>query len=135
MLNNNEIKQFVKETLGCTCPDEVFNHIDCQAEIAASGGEFLDYEINIGNKLLVFVVTIDEHASLELLISQLVWDGIRKRNQDGFNRFRLVLLTQRPTDVADEAFSFFQYLGADERVHLHVVGTDGFPLVDVYSKK
>ena len=125
MINDKEIKQFVRETLGCTCPDEVFQHIDCRADVKASDAILLDYEINVGNKLLIFVVTIDGLESLSPLISQVVWEGINKRDRENFNRFRLVLLTQRPTDVAEEAFAIFRSLGADEKAHLHVVANDG----------
>ena len=55
MINDKEIKQFVRETLGCTCPDEVLQHIECQADVNASDDVLLDYEINVGNKLLIFV--------------------------------------------------------------------------------
>ena len=135
MINDKEIKQFVRETLGCTCPNEVFQDIYCRANVNASGDVLLDCEINVGNKLLIFVVTIDELGSLNPLISQLVWDGTNKRNQENFNRFRLVLLTQRPTCVAEEAFAIFQSLGADEKVHLHVVAKNDFPVKNLYAKK
>jgi len=135
MINGREIKQFVRETLGCTCPDEVFQHIDCRADVNASDGVLLDYEINVGNKLLIFVMTMDELGSLSPLIPQLVWDGINKRNQENFNRFRLVLLTQRPTDVAEEAFAIFQSLDADEKVHLHVVAKDDLAENDLCAQQ
>ena len=135
MINDKEIKQFVRETLGCTCPDEVLQHIECQADVNASDDVLLDYEINVGNKLLIVVMTIDELGSLSPLIPQLVWDGINKRNQENFNRFRLVLLTQRPADVVEEAFAIFQSLGADEKVHLHVVAKDDFPVMDFCARK
>ena len=135
MINDKEIKQFVRDTLGCTCPDEVFQHIDCRADVKGSDDVLLDYEINIGNKLLIFVVTIDGLESLSPLIPQLAWDGTNKRNQENFNRFRLVLLTQGPTDMAEEAFAIFQSLGADEKVHLHVVVKDDFPVKDLYARK
>jgi hypothetical protein len=38
-----------------------------------------------------------------------------------------VLLTQRPTDVGEEAFAIFQALGADDKVHLHVISKGDFP--------
>ena len=134
-MNDDEVKQFVRDTLGCTCPDEVFQHIDCQADINESDDVLLDYEINVGNKLLIFVATIDGLESLSPLISQLAWDGTNKRNQENFNRFRLVLLMRIPADVAEEAFAIFQSLGADEKVHLHVVAKDDFPVTDFCARK
>ena len=61
--------------------------------------------------------------------------GTNKRNQESFNRFRLVLLAQSPADVAEEAFAIFQSLGAGEGVHLHVVANDDFPAKDLYARK
>ena len=133
MIGDSQIRQFVKDALGCTCPDEVLRHIDCHAGVSAGGDSVLDYEINIGNKLLIFVVTINEHGLLEPVISQLVRDGTNKRDQEGFNRFRLVLRTQDPADITDEAFTIFQSLGAGERVHLHVLAMDVFPVKDICS--
>ncbi|MHC4355040.1 MAG: hypothetical protein ACYTE3_08860 [Planctomycetota bacterium] len=126
MMNDREIKQFVRGTLGCTCPDEVFEHIDCRAGVNVSQDVRLDYEINVGNRLLIYLVAVDDSGSLRPLISQLVREGTGKRDRENFNRFRLVLLTQEPTDMAENALVVFQSLGADEKVHLHVVGKDDF---------
>ena len=46
-----------------------------------------------------------------------------------------MLLTQRPADVVEEAFAIFQSLGADEKVHLHVVAKDDFPVMDFCARK
>jgi len=48
-MNNEVTRQFVRETLGCTCPDEVFQHIDCRTGVKAGENILLDYEINVGN--------------------------------------------------------------------------------------
>ncbi len=32
-MNNINVRVFVKKTLGCECPEEVFEYIDCQNEI------------------------------------------------------------------------------------------------------
>ncbi len=127
IVNDEQIKQFVRDTLGCTCPDEVFEHIDCQVGVRISDDILLDRAINVGNRLLIFLATVDDSDSLGPLVWQLVREGTRKRDQENFNRFRLVLLTKGPTDVADEAFAVFRSLGADEKTHLHVIGTDELP--------
>ena len=128
MISKEKIRLFVRETLGCTCPDEVFQHVDCRA----GENTLLDYEIDVGNRLLIFVASIDRETPLKSLIQQLAWDGINKRNVEDFNRFRLVLLAEMPTDFADEASAIFQSLGADDKVHLHVVSKDGFPARNVH---
>ena len=99
---------------------------ESRAGVNVSQDVWLDYEINVGNRLLIFLVAVDDSGSLEPLISQLVREGTDKRDRDNFNRFRLVLLTQKPTDMAEDALAVFRSLGADEKVHLHVVGKDDF---------
>jgi hypothetical protein len=129
MISKEEIRLFVRETLGCTCPEEVFQHVDCRA----GENTLLDYEIDVGNRLLIFVASIDRETPLKSLIQQLVWDGINKRNVEDFNRFRLVLLAEKPTDFAEEASAIFQSLGADDKVHLHVASKDDFPALNLRS--
>ena len=46
-----------------------------------------------------------------------------------------MLLTQRPSHMAEEAFAIFQSLGADEKVHLHVVAKDDFPVKELSARK
>ena len=125
-MNDRKIRRFVRDTLGCTCPDEVFRHVDCQAGVNVSQDVRLDYEINVGNRLLIYLVAADDAGSLRPLISQLVREGTGKRDRENFNRFRLVLVTEEPADTAENASAIFHSLGADEKVHLHVVGKDGF---------
>lgn len=127
-MDDEGIREFVRKTLGCTCPDEVFQHIECQTGIDIDDNLVLDYEMNVGNRLLVYVARVEDADSLGPTLSQLVRAGMHKRDKDGFNRLRLVLLTQRPTFVAKEASDIFQSLGiTDEKVHLHVIDREDFP--------
>lgn len=126
IVDKSSIRRFVQETLGCTCPDEVFHHVECQAAVSVGDNLVLDYEINIGNRLLIYVASVAEADSIKGVLSQLVRTGMKKRNKDGFNRFRIVLLTQRVQAVEKEALDIFNSLGADEKIHLHVIGKDEF---------
>ncbi|MFC1793310.1 hypothetical protein ACFL3Q_06965 [Planctomycetota bacterium] len=103
IMDNESIKEFVQKTLDCTCPEQVFQYIDCQHEVDIGGNLVLDYQINIGNRLLIYIALLDESISLVQVISQLVWTGTRKRDEHGFNRFRLVLLSKTPSSITDEA--------------------------------
>lgn len=128
MIDRNDIKRFVKKTLGCTCPDEVFQHIECQTDVSIGDDIVLDYEINVGNRLLIYVASVDETDLLRPMLSQLVRAGINKRDEHEFNRFRLVLLTATPRSVAYGTSEIFQALGTtDEKAHLHVINKDDFP--------
>ncbi|MCP4609500.1 MAG: hypothetical protein GY845_12370 [Planctomycetes bacterium] len=128
MTDNKAITEFVRNTLGCNCPEEVFQYIDCRS--IENIDEYIEpvYEINIGNKLLIFAAGIDEVDSLESAIPKLVRTGINKRNEKKFNRFRLVLLTAPEIDIAAQASGIFSSLAADDKVHLHVINKDDFPV-------
>lgn len=128
MLRKNDIELFVRKTLGCTCPDEVFKHIDCRADFSLPGGITLDYRINIGDRLLIFVLDIDRFDSVAPVLPLLVSAGIEDRDNAGFNRFRLVLLAETPDRLSDKAFDIFNSLSTDEKTHLHIVPKDNFSL-------
>ena len=124
MTNNKPITEFVRNTLGCNCPEEVFQYIDCRTVLNID--EYIEpaYEINIGNRLLIFAACIDEVDSLESAIPKLARAGINKRDKQKFNRFRLVLLSAPEIDIAAQASEIFKSLAAD--VAKHDVGHDGF---------
>jgi hypothetical protein len=126
-MDNQDIERFVKNTLSCTCPQGVFRYIDCRSDVDCGSGVLLDYEINVGRRLLIFVARVDERDSLARIISELVQAGVRKRDENRFNRFRLVLRVGRPDDVTEGAFAVFRSLETDERTHLHVIGDSDFP--------
>jgi len=55
MQTYQEIKRFVQETLGCSCPEEVFNKIDYQKESDDISGR----RINVGDRLFIYIITLD----------------------------------------------------------------------------
>jgi hypothetical protein len=128
VIDKEALKRFVKETLGCNCPEDVFQNIDCRSNVDLGDNTHLDYEINIGDRLLVYVERIDAIDSVAPVLSRLVRSGVSKRNKHNFNRFRIVLLSQKPTDVAKTASEVFHSLGPDEKTHLHVVAEEDFPV-------
>jgi hypothetical protein len=50
-MNDTDIKHFVRDTLGCTCPDDVFDKIELQE---ANNNQVK--KINIGDKLLIYIL-------------------------------------------------------------------------------
>ena len=128
MTDNKAIIEFVRNTLGCNCPEEVFQYIDCRSIENIDENIAPAYEINIGNKLLIFVAVMDEVDSLKSAITKLVRAGINKRDEKKFNRFRLVLLSAPEIDIAAQASEIFSSLAADDKVHLHVINNDDFPV-------
>ncbi len=120
MVSDESVKDFVRNTLGCGCDEEVFKHIVNVRDVEA-GGVTLRNRINVGNRLLVYVAEADTAAILEKLPA-LVKAGKDERDTRRFNRFRLVLVADDKT-VKKAAFEAFAALGRmDEKIHLHVLG-------------
>lgn len=112
------IKRFVQETLGCSCPEEVFNKIDYQKACEGISGS----KVNVGDRLLIYIITIDGKSDIQGVINPALKRGVEERDKKGFNRFRLVLVTSRPDELrssAEQAFNGSVY--ANEKTHLHVV--------------
>ena len=120
-------KTFVQKTLGCGCPEEVFTYIDCRSNIPLNN-ILLSNKINIGNKLLIFIVEVNNPDSLKETLTSLVDEGIRERDSIGFNRFRIVLAIDKPGMFKRYACDIFDTLERDERVHMHVVHKDDIQL-------
>jgi hypothetical protein len=113
-----EIKCFVQETLGCSCPEDVFNTIDYQQEIDG----FLGRKIIVGDRLLIYIIIMDRASDIQGVISLALQQGVGERDKKGFNRFRLVLVASCPDELrspAEHAFTGSGY--ADEKTHLHIV--------------
>lgn len=126
-MDRESIRKFVRKTLGCTCPNDVFQYIECQADVVTGGGIVLDYEINVGNRLLIYVVGVDKgHDLLRDVVSHLIQVGTEQRDEHRFNRFRLVLLAASPRSIEGRASDIFSSLSPDDKVHLHVIGQDEF---------
>ena len=118
MQTDTAIKRFVQETLGCSCPEEVFNKIDYQKACEGISGS----KVNVGDRLLIYIISIDGESDIQGVINPALKRGVEERDKKVFNRFRLVLVTSRPDELrssAEQAFNSSVY--ANEKTHLHVV--------------
>ena len=122
------IRHFVQETLGCTCPEEVFSKIvfqkDCE-DISAS-------KVNVGGRLLIYIITMDgANNGIQEVINTALEQGVEERGRRGFNRFRLVLATASPDKLRSPAEKVFADSGyANEKTHLHVVSQNDVECFD-----
>ena len=113
-----EIKRFVQGTLGCSCPEEVFNQIDYQKEHDG----ILGRKINVGDRLLIYIITMDGQSNVQGVINSALEQGVVERDKKGLNRFRLVLVASRPDELRSSAEQAFNSSGyTDEKTHLHIV--------------
>jgi len=120
------IKAFVQNTLRCGCPEEVFQHIACEAVKDLSGTGIL-HKINIGNRLLVYVLPVGSSDSLKELLPRYVSIGRTERDSSGFNRFRLVLTADDTEPIQEIAEDIFMRINRDDKVHLHILPKNTIP--------
>jgi hypothetical protein len=125
-MDKERIKAFAQNTLGCGCPEEVFQHIECKTNAYLDGLNIL-YQINIGNRLLVHVVSVDSGDSLRELLPKLVVIGKMERDRSGFNRFRLVLAADDSDAIREVAENLFSHIQKDEKIHLHILPKTSIP--------
>ena len=115
-----EIKRFVQDALGCSCPEEVFTEIEYQENCDGVPGR----KVKVADRLLIYIITADGKSDIQELVDLALARGIKERDNNGLNRFRLVLVTSRPDELRTVAVSAFNSSGyTDEKTHLHVVNT------------
>lgn len=126
MITDEAIKAFTREILGCDCPEEVFNKIVCEDDVQIESELTVSYRINIGDKLLIYVLILVQRSELGSALPKLIEAGEKERNDKGFNRFRLVLVSENPDIIKDDANALFEQLEKDEKIHLHIISRNDF---------
>jgi hypothetical protein len=127
MNNKNDIKKFVINKLGCNCPSEVFNIIERQKDIQLDQNINLNYKINIGNRLLIYIVEINDKEFLRQNLLKIVAHGIDERNKNNFNRFRLVIISNDIDEMNKSGQRLLNtILKKDQKAHLHIVRKKDF---------
>jgi hypothetical protein len=120
MKSKHLIKKFVQNTLGCTCPDKVFEQIEDRFVQPSSSPH--SRSITIGGRLLIYVWEADGQGNLQEGLYAMLEAGQKERDARGLNRFRAVLSVETPYAVAPRANQYFSlFEGRDDRMHIHVV--------------
>lgn len=129
MQDKKAITRFVKDSLGCRCPDEVFNRIDITNHAQAKGIPLLARMV-VGNRLLIYVA--ESHG--EAVIRSLVQTGLQERDNAGLNRFRLVIASRDPLAEANPLYRAFEAArDGDGKTHLHVIDLNDSRLAEVLA--
>ncbi len=121
------IEIFVRSTLGCKCPDEVFR--DLSIDPNASGDVVLRFtRLAVGGRLLIYVLGPQTSDGLPGRIHGLACQGVQERNACGYNRFRLVVATGESLGLeAAVTQAFNRAAGTDDRAHVHLVAARDVP--------
>lgn len=121
------IERFVRGTLGCGCPDEVFEHVAI-SRLPAIAGRPPIAQLLVGSRLLIHVVAPPHDASAGGWIEQLAANGRAARDRHGYHRFRLVIAAPAAVAASPELRErFARAVVGDEKAHLHFVGDEPLP--------
>ena len=119
------IERFVRGTLGCRCPDEVFASIRVEQQ-AEAGTPFV--RLLVGERLLIYVLHPRPGPPAAALVTALAARGRAERDACGYNRFRLVVAGDaRDPAGAEIPERFAAAAGEDPHAHLHLVAPDLLP--------
>ena len=120
-VHDEEITTFVRNVLGCGCPNEVFNKIEV-AEIDFGDEVSKATRIVIGDPLLIYILRDMPVETVADNISRLLTAGKHDRDSHSYNRFRLVLPeTERKEQEESVVDLFTNLVAGDEKLHLHFV--------------
>jgi len=123
------IERFVRDTLGCQCPDEVFRHVEV-GPLSLPAGSGTGRRLVIGDRLLIHVVTAMERPDGAGWLESLAVAGRDERDRLAYNRYRLVVGSAADTGHREPLEKrFTRALEGDDRAHLHVVAADQLPIV------
>ena len=128
MTMKEKIKSFVRDALGCKCPEEVFRHIEHAENIPIHKNLKVAYRMDVGGRLLIYVYKVERLTDVLEDTTKLIRHGQRAKKTGGYNRFRLVLVSDDKEGVAGVATKVFDTWEKEENTHLHVIGEEEFPI-------
>ena len=117
------VVRFVRETLGCGCPDEVFQRIEV-VDMEVAGVALT--RLVVGKTLLIYLPPIDAWRRVESELEALVRAGRWDRDRHDYNRFRLVTVGGAGGEGGEGAENalrdrFLREAGEDAKLHFHIV--------------
>ena len=122
--NNEKLKVFVKNTLGCGCPEKVFEKIDVN-KLSTVEHEKEMTRIVVGDTLLIYVIDPEPSYNFVDNVESIGLAGKTDRDTNNYNRFRLVV-SSFEDDVQQERVleCFTKSFSTDEKMHIHFVNPE-----------
>ena len=111
------IRGFVRDDLGCECPEEIFEQVRILRNEASPGPTKLS--LIIGETLLVVFASAEELAPIGNVIDRLLLSGVTYRDSTGLNRFRLIVCGKIDDD--EKAKIAGEQKRYDKKVHVHYI--------------
>lgn len=117
-----EFVRFVREVLGCGCPDEVVARTVVDASDGGESG------LDVGGRLLVRVLKPVDPDRLVEGFPEAVERLRAERDRRGFNRLRLVAVHPRTEDLAPVLTEMLSILApGDNQIFVHAVAAEQLP--------
>jgi len=113
------IRRFVRQTLGCSCPDEILERLHWRS-LTLPASRIPILRISVGDRLLLDVVPLEALREPEAEIPVLLGRGVASRDNLGLNRYRLALVCRRREPAMEARCEAL--LPRWDRAHLHWVG-------------
>ncbi len=122
--NNEKIKVFVKNTLGCGCPEKVFENIDV-SKLTTLEHEKEVTRIVVGDTLLIYIIRPEPSGNFVDSVESIGLAGKTDRDINNYNRFRLVV-SSFEDEVQQEKVSecFSKTFSMDDKMHIHFVNQE-----------
>lgn len=119
---HQELVKFIREGLGCRCPDEVLADLRVGPQPVGFVGLPVEAVVSVGGRLLVGVCASRPWEQIDEQLGRCFATARRVRDEGGYNRFRLVVVT-READAARPMLErrFEAIPDRDDRLHLHVI--------------
>ena len=116
------LKTFVKEDLRCECLDDVFNSIKYKKHYEFEQDHFIDHVFVIGERLLILVKLTNSLKKMKEIFEKVIKYGKTWRDEEGLNRFRLVIITNKHRQFENNFRGSFEELpNLDDKIHLHIL--------------
>lgn len=125
----SRLRTFIRSTLGCGCPDEFLEWIQCTHSELAQEEDTRITRIDVGGRLLVYVLEIEDldrraDDSLPAVVAAAMVD----RASGSFTRLRVVVTADDPDEAAPRLERIFRESAPpDDHVHLHVLRPTDLP--------
>ena len=122
--NKKNLKVFIRNTLGCGCPERVFEKIDV-SDLQTGERDKKITRVVVGDTLLIYVMQRESSGNLVDRVESIGLAGKTDRDTNNYNRFRLVVSGLE--DVAQQkeiSERFSKSFNTDEKMHIHFVNKE-----------
>ncbi len=116
-----DLARFVRETLGCGCPDDVLARIEVKEAPGLAHVAEVRGVLEVGGRLLVWILCPADTGGFRARLPSIVEAGRTERDARRFNRLRLVVSTPAGRHGWDAELATIAAKTGDDRVHVHLL--------------